>query len=301
MNPKTLTEINENAASIAASIHVLRPLSWPLQAGTSFLEKWNQGQRELPKIEKPNVNYAEQIEKLEDLKNSFTADHPLEIYTKKTIEGYLLGAQLVMANGTPEFQQLSSRIYGTPSAKMPGIETTNLEAAYRIIEIVDRFQHPFIGEPEICVTAQQMKDYLESQIRSCFGQGGPAVTLVDQLPAKATASSKTVKLRNATCYSQYDYDQLNVHEVMTHSLTALNGQQQPILKLLARGGPRTTSAQEGLATFSEVITGSIDLRRLKRIALRIIAIEKALQGADFIEVFSFFLFNIDSAVFTIFG
>ena len=53
--------------------------------------------------------------------------------------------------------------------------------------------------------------------------------------------------------------------------------------------PRTTGTQEGLATFAELITGAIDIGRLERIALRIVAIEKALAGANFMEVFEFFL------------
>jgi len=49
------------------------------------------------------------------------------------------------------------------------------------------------------------------------------------------------------------------------------------------------ATQEGLATFAELITGAIDLPRLKRLSLRIIAIDMALNGADFIEVFRYFL------------
>ena len=73
-----------------------------------------------------------------------------------------------------------------------------------------------------------------------------------------------------------------------HSLTALNGQQQVLLPSLALSSPRTTATQEGLATFAEQITGSIDIERLKRISLRIEAIAMAREGADFIEVFGFF-------------
>jgi hypothetical protein len=53
--------------------------------------------------------------------------------------------------------------------------------------------------------------------------------------------------------------------------------------------PRTTATQEGLATFAEQITGSIDIARMKRLSLRIEAVAMALGGADFIEVFRYFL------------
>ena len=58
---------------------------------------------------------------------------------------------------------------------------------------------------------------------------------------------------------------------------------------LGVGAPRTTRTQEGLATYSEIITGAIDLQRLRRVALRVVRVKDALQGADFIEVFKSFL------------
>jgi len=74
-----------------------------------------------------------------------------------------------------------------------------------------------------------------------------------------------------------------------HSLTGLNGQQQPVLPSLALSSPRTTATQEGLATFAEQITGSIDIERMKRVSLRIEAVAMALEGADFLQVFRYFL------------
>ena len=69
----------------------------------------------------------------------------------------------------------------------------------------------------------------------------------------------------------------------------LNGKRQPWLRCLGAGAPRTTRTQEGLATFAEIITGAMDINRLRRIALRVLRLEEALAGADFIEVFRAFL------------
>jgi uncharacterized protein (TIGR02421 family) len=76
---------------------------------------------------------------------------------------------------------------------------------------------------------------------------------------------------------------------MTHSATKLNGLRQPHLDVLGLGSPRTTRTQEGLATLSELMTGVMDLARLRRIALRVRAVSMALSGADFIEVFRMFV------------
>ena len=47
---------------------------------------------------------------------------------------------------------------------------------------------------------------------------------------------------------------------------------------MSLGSPRTTKTQEGLATFAELITSSIDLARLRRIALRIPAVHMGLES-----------------------
>lgn len=96
-------------------------------------------------------------------------------------------------------------------------------------------------------------------------------------------------LRDATCFSEFDLEQLLQHEVFVHSLTALNGRAQTNLTSLSLSAPRTTATQEGLATFAELVTGVIDINRMERIALRIKAIQAALDGADFFDVFRLFL------------
>ena len=62
-------------------------------------------------------------------------------------------------------------------------------------------------------------------------------------------------------------------------LPQTNGLAQADLKILAAGHPDTTKTQEGLAVFSEFITGSIELNRLRRLSDRIIAIQMAIEGA----------------------
>ncbi|HEX5168092.1 MAG TPA: tyrosine/phenylalanine carboxypeptidase domain-containing protein, partial [Cyclobacteriaceae bacterium] len=79
------------------------------------------------------------------------------------------------------------------------------------------------------------------------------------------------------------------HEAFVHTATQLNGKKQPNLKSLGLGAPRTTRTQEGIAVLAELITNSMDIHRLRRIALRVIAVKMALDGANFIEVFKYFL------------
>ena len=70
--------------------------------------------------------------------------------------------------------------------------------------------------------------------------------------------------------------------------TSINGHSQEKLKILSASHPGTTKTQEGLAVFAEYITGHLDLDRLRRLSDRILAIQMAADGADFIEVFRFY-------------
>jgi hypothetical protein len=61
------------------------------------------------------------------------------------------------------------------------------------------------------------------------------------------------------------------------------------MPILAIGHPGTTRTQEGLAVFSEFVSGTLELDRLRRLADRVIAVQMACEGADFLEVYRWFL------------
>jgi uncharacterized protein (TIGR02421 family) len=74
------------------------------------------------------------------------------------------------------------------------------------------------------------------------------------------------------------------HEVGTHVVTYHNGARQP-LKLLTIGLPGYDETQEGLAVLAEYLTGGLDPRRLRVLAARVVAVDKMLDGAEFMDIF----------------
>ena len=76
--------------------------------------------------------------------------------------------------------------------------------------------------------------------------------------------------------------------------TTLNGRMQKGMPVLGANYGSLTKTQEGLAVFAEFITGSVDVKRTRRLSDRVIAIDMAINGADFIEVFRFFLERSDT-------
>jgi uncharacterized protein (TIGR02421 family) len=104
-----------------------------------------------------------------------------------------------------------------------------------------------------------------------------------------------VRIRRHACFTDGDIRQLIEHEAFVHVLTSLNGRAQTRLPLLARSHPGTTRTQEGLAVFAEFMTGNMEVQRLRRLADRVLAIQMALDGADFLEVYRFFLARTDES------
>jgi len=130
-------------------------------------------------------------------------------------------------------------------------------------------------------------------VNNIFGTQSPKVIIVDALSANATASSKVIKIRKNSTFTEKDVDQLLNHEALVHVATSLNGRNQNTMKILGGNYGAITKTQEGLAVFSEFITGSIDVDRMYRLSDRVLAIQMAIDGASFIDVYRFFLKRTD--------
>ena len=284
-----IIEINNKAYDISSSVKLLGNLSWPLKAEEEFLSAYKKGRIALPQIEYNKVDYSDQKSALLKLLNSFTAHDPMEVFTRETIKSYIDAIDLNHSIGKCEFAEHSKRIFGVPGGPLPGSKKSIIDSAEELVRVAIEFTPPYIKAPEANIDAYDIKKYMDRRIEGVFKGAGPEVVVTNDLSAKATATAKTIKLRAGAHFTQYDFKQLFYHEVMTHSLTSLNGTEQMILKCLGRGSLRTLKTQEGLATFSEVITGGMDIRRLTRLALRILAIDAALNGASFVEIFEFFV------------
>ncbi len=284
---KRLAEINTKAYETAKNVRLLAHLSWPSEVENQMIAALEAGKTLFPEVQYPEFKYKMERQALQRLLNSFSAQDPMEIFTQKSILSYLDTIQLNESVGTRAFTDHSIRVFGTPGDRLPNSLVSNIVAAQQIVDLSEEFNSSYIHEAEICYTAEAIKEYLEQKIASVFKDDSPTVVIVPELAAKATATAKRIKVRGGTHFTEYDFDQLLYHEVLTHSLTALNGQNQNILKVMGCNSLRALKTQEGLATFAEVITGSIDIHRLKRISLRILAIDMALNGANFVDVYKF--------------
>lgn len=203
------------------------------------------------------------------------------------IEG---SARMLAATGTVSFFEQSRLLYGAPTDPLRDEATNSLEMARSFHLVLDDLAHVDVGAPpEACVLAETVAAEVTAVVSQHFRDQGPVVEVVDQLSANALAGPRRIRIRRGACFTDRDVAQLIQHEAFVHVGTSLNGLLQEELPILAAAHAGTTRTQEGLAVFAEFISGSIDLDRLRRLADRVVAIQMAIEGADFLDVYRFFL------------
>ena len=285
-------ELDEAIVDISRDIKILSELAWPPALQAVFIDSWRRGQPQLPDVTYPFVDRSNNLRKLDSItRQASKLEHPLAEYVTKTAQSYLTISQLLVQRGKPEMTSLSVQVYGRPGESLTGGNgVTSLDAARYFLKVASEFdRNHHAAEAEFCLLPRVIKQEVQARLIEVFEPDRIRVEIDKNLTSKAVAGATRIRLRDATCFSEYDAEQLLQHEAFVHSLTALNGRSQPHLKSLSLGAPRTTAAQEGLATFAELVTGAIDIARLERIAMRIVAIDLALSGANFIDVFRYFL------------
>jgi uncharacterized protein (TIGR02421 family) len=272
------------------AIRLLGLASWPSTVQADFLERWHRGQPALPVVDYPRLDFATERRELAAIAAAADPAHPLGQYLRESADSWDRAARLLEALGTTQACSESLGLFGHPDDALPGQGPTTREAARHFIQIAGELDHELLApEEQVPVSATALALQLQADLDGFFGARTIAVELDPQLIAKAAAGANRIRLRAGAAFSDYDRRQLFHHEALVHSLTALNGRAQAHLPSLALASPRVTATQEGLATFAEQITGSIDIERMKRISLRIEAIAMALEGADFLQVFRWFL------------
>jgi len=271
-------------------IRMLEAVSWPARVQESFLAAWRVGHLSMPRITYPRFDFHELRQEIDAIHRAADPDHPLGHYLRQTSESWRIATRLLDVLGSHRVTAYSSRLFGRPVEMLPANGPTNLQAAHHFVDLASELDQELrAAEPGYVLPAEQVQQELQLAIDTFFVGHAIRVELDPNLIAKAAASPTRIRLRTNTGFSEYDRNQLLMHEAFVHTLTGVNGHEQPWLKSMARGSPRTTATQEGLATLSEMLSGAMDIGRMKRISLRIIAIDKAINGADFIEVFRFFI------------
>jgi hypothetical protein len=250
MRTERLRQWDERLVRLARDIQILGPLSWPDTVEEAFFAA---GGAALPRPPVVTVDHRDTIAALGALCDDIDGADPVGAFLIRTAESYRAAAEMLQSAHTPAFTARSVAIYGAPGQPIVPGAPTHLDAARHFIAAT--VSAP-LGQPRPTLTAEAAAAWLQERIDRHFTDAPLPVVLDPHLGALATAGAARVRLR--------------------------------VLTSLGLSAPRTTATQEGLATLAELITDTIDLLRLRRIALRIQALDAGLSGADFFQVFDLF-------------
>lgn len=293
MNNLRLEKIIKQDALLVKTVQpikILNALLWPAEVETRFLRSWRAGKPELPIVHLKQQDYSRQIETLSAIQTGCDRAHPLDNLIYKTARSYASAARMLAALGTPDFTRYSIELYGKPNDVYKTQDWTALDAADFFLRKTDELLGGYVVPPTVAdIPVEVFAQRLQQSIDEFFVDDKVEVVIDASLSARAIAGSSRIRLRAGAMYSELDLDQLLEHEAHIHAATMHNGKRQRNLQILSLGAPRTTRTQEGIAVMAELLTLSLDIVRLRRIALRVKAIAMALDGADFIDIFKSFL------------
>jgi uncharacterized protein (TIGR02421 family) len=283
-------------------IRVLQALRWDDAVEEQFLKS---KQRELPRIDAayyekvdlgfdPRAKHEEFDAIARDVARELGPDDAVGQIMLKTALEFRDVARMLEARGTPAFYAWSRKLYGSPKDKFPDGRSSVRDLGrllYGLLTNIDEWSDPMrASAPEYARTidATEAAQRLGERLAAFFGDAHVRVEADDGILADAAAGSDYVKVRTGAKFSARDVDILEVHEGWVHVATSLNGQAQPVARWLAKGPPRTTAVQEGLAALLEMFTFRTYPRRARRLNDRVLAVDKAEDGASFLDVFEWF-------------
>lgn len=281
-----ITQVCEILHGAARKTRVLSHLGWSSRVRENFFAA---GAKELPVVAYPEFDATPVLEQISFARNLLQGSS-IDAWLGRQADAVHNSAQMLIHTGTPDFFDYSRRLYGTPDDPLIDGRSTSLSLAVefdKTMASLKGFDQTFL--PEQDVSSEKMAASIEAAVAKLFADDAPAVSVVDELSANALAGSERIRIRRDAQFNDKDIAQLIHHEAGIHVATSLNGKHQHLLPILAASHAGTTRTQEGLAVFAEFITGSMDLERLRRLADRTIAIKMAADGADFLEVYRYFL------------
>lgn len=102
--------------------------------------------------------------------------------------------------------------------------------------------------------------------------------------AMVSNSIQALVLNENHIFSDNQINILTNHEIGVHMVTTMNGMLHP-LKIFSHGFPNNEETQEGLAVFSEYMSGNLTVKRLKELAHRVLAVDSLAKGYSFSRTF----------------
>jgi uncharacterized protein (TIGR02421 family) len=280
-------------------IRVLDAIKWDDDIERAFFEK---GCRELPPVTRdyylsrplpfdPEQKFHELHSIERDVRRQLGEFNAPGQIMSRMCQEYLEVVRLLTHRGTRAFAEISERLYGSASDSFHAGDPNLADLGHMLSDILDNLSHDTIfGRDDETLDARQVVDQLSARLGQYFQDSATVrVQISDGIVADAAAGSDYIKIRGNARFTARQVRLLEVHEGWVHLGTTLNGLSQPVCTFLSKGPPSSTITQEGLAVITEIFAFASHPGRVRRLTNRIEGVALAEGGANFLDVYRYFL------------
>lgn len=229
---------------------------------------------------------------LRDAQNQLGQYSTLTRLIRRQCEEYSRATLMLAVRGTPAFSELAMELYGSPDDVFYAGGPRMSQMGTLLFDVLTNLNVQLQSEADLKrYTPQQAQEILQARLGHFFSKHPGKVTVMvsDDMVADASAGADSIKLSQQAMFSDRDLRYLEVHEGWVHVGTTLNGSMQPNCFFLSKGSPSSSVIQEGLAVITEVVTFSSYPGRMLKITNRVIALDKVTKGADFLDIYRYFI------------
>ena len=281
-----LREVSAEITEAQKPVRVIPALTWPDEVEREFFA---QGASVLPKpTYHVPAGIAEACANFQNLARRLSGENEIERFLRETCVAMSTSARMLQSIGSREFYHHSVELYGRPGSLSSDKRTTNLDLARHFEQVIAGFSPPLSAVDRPTLGAEEAAEILRTRFAVFFTHHPVKVRIVDHLAASASSTAAEVRIKSDARFSPRDLRQIECHEGQVHMATTLNGRAQPTIPFIGAPSPRTARTQEGLAVFTEFVTGSTSLSRVHRLCDRMRAIHMAEEGANFLDLYRFF-------------
>jgi uncharacterized protein (TIGR02421 family) len=291
--------LSDHLVEAQRPIRVLDAIKWDDDIERAFFDK---GCRELPPVTReyylsrplpfdPEQKFHEFHAVERDIRRQLGEFNAPGHIMSRMCQEYREVIRLLTHRGSRAFAEISERLYGSASDSFHAGDPNLADLGHMMSDILDHLSHESIfGHEEPVLDSRQTVEQLSQRLGTYFQDNNAVrVQISDGIVADAAAGSDYIKIRGNACFTPRDVRLLEVHEGWVHLGTTLNGANQPICTFLSKGPPSSTITQEGLAVITEIFAFASHPGRVRRLTNRIEGVAMAEAGANFLEVFRYFL------------
>ncbi|WP_353779958.1 tyrosine/phenylalanine carboxypeptidase domain-containing protein [Winogradskyella sp. 3972H.M.0a.05] len=273
---QNLFDIDANLNRLVKNIELLRyinPLNIEHEKKQFFSAKYNYE----PKFKYPKINFngyklhrlffSQRLERIED-------EDIRQLYEDIIYEYSSLIECIETIGQGRKFYYNSLKSFGTPPEK-------DIDNAKFILRFDDE---DFDEDMLPMYNVEEAKAYFEDYSKRYDFKYKIKFSTNISAAAMVLNNTQTLVLRKNHKFSKNQLEVLTNHEVGVHMVTTFNGLSQP-LKVFSNGLPNNVETQEGLAVYSEYMSGCLTLKRLKELSFRTLASDSLSKGYTFADTF----------------